>query len=242
MVMRIGSGPAIEALVFDVFGTVVDWRGSLIRWVEGFGAERALTADWAGLVDAWRGLYQPSLEPIRTGQRPFVTLDVLLRESLDRLLPDFDLDALGEDDRRLAARAWRWLDPWPDSIDGLSRLRRKAIVATLSNGGVGLLVDMARFGGLPWDAVLSADLFRTYKPDPAVYLGAAELLGRTPESVMMVAAHTFDLVAARKCGLQTAFIDRPFEYGKRRIDDPDRKEAWDCSVSSLEELADRLGA
>ena len=239
--MQTKTTAQVQAVLFDVFGTVVDWRGSLIRFLTSFGNERGFSADWAGLVDAWRGAYQPSLEPIRAGKRPFVTLDVLHRESLDALLPTFGLEAINESDRELVSRSWRWLDPWPDSIPGLSRLKRKTISATLSNGGVGLLVDMARFSELPWDTVFSADLFRTYKPDPAVYLGACELLGLRPESILMVAAHSSDLAAARTCGLQTAFVERPHEYGTRRVEEPGHNEHWDYRVTSLEELASHLG-
>jgi 2-haloacid dehalogenase len=236
------SNLPIEALVFDVFGTVVDWRTSLINWLGKFGGQRGLTADWAGLVDDWRAAYQPSMEPIRQGTRPFVTLDVLLRETLDTLLPEHGLAGLGDADRQSVARAWRMLDPWPDSVPGLTRLKRRFVIATLSNGGVGLLVDMARHAGLPWDTVLSADLFQKYKPDPAIYHGAAGLLGRPPGSVMMVAAHGLDLKAAAGCGLRTALVARPTEYGPNQAKMATSKGDWDYAVSSLEELADCLGA
>jgi len=232
----------IEALLFDVFGTVADWRTSLLNWFERFGRERSLIADWAGLVDASRAAYQPSMEPIRRGVRPFVTLDVLHRESLDALLPAYGLADAGEPDRMSMVRAWHMLDPWPDSVPGLVRLKRTYIVATLSNGGVGLLVDIAKHADLPWDTTLSADLFRTYKPDHSVYLGAANLLGLPPSAVMMVAAHNSDLAAARSCGLQTAFVARANEYGSREPNDFASTDAWDYAVTSLEELADCLGA
>jgi 2-haloacid dehalogenase len=194
------------------------------------------------LVDAWRGAYQPAMEPIRQGTRPFVTLDVLHRESLDRLLTERGLTDVDEADRQVMVRAWRLLDPWPDSVTGIARLKRKFVVATLSNGGVALLVEMAKHAGLDWDTVFSADLFRQYKPDPSVYLGAAELLDLPPAAVIMVAAHPMDLEAAAACGLRTALVDRPLEYGGRRVHTGTGQRAWDYSVASLEQLADQLGA
>jgi 2-haloacid dehalogenase len=236
------AGPPIEALLCDVFGTVVDWRTSLLNWFERFGRKRKVIADWAGFVDAWRMAYQPSMEPVRRGERSFVTLDVLHRESLDALLPAFGLDRIGESDRQHMVQAWHRLDPWPDSVPGLLRLKRKYIIATLSNGGVGLLVDVARHAGLPWDTTFSADHFRTYKPNPAVYWGAAELLDRPPSALLMVAAHPSDLAAARSCGLRSALISRPAEYGSKQPSAAASNETWDFAVTSFAELADCLGA
>ncbi len=233
--------PAVEALLFDVFGTVVDWRTSLIRMFEGFGRERGLMADWAALVDDWRAAYQPSMDTVRRGQRPFVTLDVLHRESLDRLLAQHGLDQLGESDRRWLSDGWHRLDPWPDVVPGLTRLKRKYVIATLSNGGVGLLVDMAKYGGLPWDAIFSADLFKRFKPDPATYLGSAELLRRAPDAVMLVAAHNYDLNAARPLGLRTAFLPRAKEYGPRQVKDFGPEDKWDVVASDFEDLAAKMG-
>ncbi len=232
----------VEALLFDVFGTVVDWRTSLQKWFKQFGRERGLDADWIGLVDDWRAAYEPSMARVRRGERPYVTLDVLHRESLDSLLPRYGLASVSESDRREMVRAWRLLDPWPDTIAGLTRLKRKFVIGTLSNGGLGLLVDMAKYAALPWDVVLSADLFQRYKPDPAVYLGAAELLARPPASVMLVAAHNYDLAAARSHGLRTAFVARPAEYGPRQKKDFGPEDTWDYTAVSLEELAGKLGA
>lgn len=212
--------PPVEALLFDVFGTVVDWRGSLTRQLAQFGQARGLTADWEKLVTLWRGSYQPALQEVRSGRRPFVDLDILHREMLDRLLPDFGLSALDDADRDQMVRGWHRLDAWPDAIAGLARLKSVFIIGTLSNGGVHLLVDMARHAGLPWDVVFSAGIFRQYKPDREVYLGAAELLARPPESLMLVAAHNNDLQAARACGLKTAYVQRPTENAR-----PDS--AWD---------------
>jgi len=232
----------MEVLLFDVFGTVVDWRTSLGKWFQRFGRENKLQADWPALADDWRAAYQPSMDRVRQGDRPYVTLDVLHRESLDALLESYGLGGMLESDRRQMANSWRWLDPWPDTVAGLTRLKRKYVIGTLSNGGLGLLVDMAKYAGLPWDAVFSADLFERYKPDPAVYLGAAELLARPTSELMLVAAHNYDLAAARSHGYRTAFVARPTEYGPRQKQDFGPEDAWDYVATSLEELADKLGA
>jgi 2-haloacid dehalogenase len=232
----------IEVLLFDVFGTVVDWRTSLQKWLQRFGRENHFQADWAALVDDWRAAYEPAMARVREGKRSYVTLDVLHAESLEPLLAKYGLDKALESDRRAIARAWRWLEPWPDSVAGLTRLKRNYVIGTLSNGGLGLLVDMAKHAGLPWDVVFSADLFRQYKSDPVVYLGAAELLGRPPSSVMLVAAHNYDLAAARLHGYRTAFVSRPSEYGPRQKKNFGPEDAWDYTVNSLEELAEKLGA
>jgi len=240
--MSQGNAGDVEVLLFDVFGTVVDWRSSLQRWFQRFGRENKLQADWPALVDDWRAAYEPSMARVRQGQRPYVTLDVLHRESLDTLLATYGLGGVLETDRAQMGRAWRWLDPWPDTVAGLTRLKRKYVIGTLSNGGLGLLVDMAKFAGLPWDVVLSADLFQHYKPDPAVYLGAADLLARPVGALMLVAAHNYDLAAARSHGYRTAFVARPTEYGPRQKKDFGPEDAWDYVASSLEELAEKLGA
>ena len=239
--MSQGNADGVEVLLFDVFGTVVDWRTSLQRWLQSFGRENNLQADWSALVDDWRAAYQPSMERVRQGERPYVTLDVLHRESLDVLLENYGLRGMLESDTREMARAWRWLDPWPDTVAGLTRLKRNYVIGTLSNGGVGLLVDMAKSHSLPWDVVLSADVFKRYKPDAGVYLGAAELLGRPTSALMLVAAHNNDLAAARSHGYRTAFVARPTEYGPRQKKDFGPEDAWDYVASSLEELAEKLG-
>jgi len=230
-----------EALLFDVFGTVVDWRASLIRQLERFGRDNGLRADWVGLADDWRAQYEPAMNAVRAGQRPWTTLEVLHRESLDNLLPGHGLGALSETQRQQIVLGWHFLDPWPDSVAGLTRLRRTRIVGTLSNGGVRLLTDMARYAGLPWDVILSSDLFRQYKPDPSVYQGAATLLDTAPENIMLVAAHNYDLAAARSHGFRTAFLARPTEYGPRQSKDFKAESDWDLVVADLEELAARLG-
>ena len=226
----------VRALVFDVFGTVVDWRGGVVRDVR-----RTLPGvDAEAFADAWRGRYDPSMERVRRGERPWTSLDALHRESLDELLSEFGADP-DEATRAELVLAWHRLDPWPDSVAGLARLRERFVVATLSNGGVALLVAMAKRAGLPWDAVLSAELFRHYKPDPEVYDGAAELLGLAPDRVLMVAAHVDDLAAARARGLRTAYVHRPQELGPDEAPPATDPEA-DVNATSLTDLADRLGA
>jgi 2-haloacid dehalogenase len=222
----------VHALVFDVFGTVVDWRTGVASEVRRLLGE---SVDAAAFADAWRGRYVPSMDRVRRGEQPWTNLDGLHRASLDELLDEQGLQDTPEDVRAELVLSWHRLDPWPDSVPGLTRLKRRHVIASLSNGNVALLVDMAKYGGLPWDTVLSAELFRHYKPDPEVYLGAAELLSLAPEQLLMVAAHVDDLVAAHKCGLRTAYVHRPSERGPAAAD-------ADINVSALTDLADRLGA
>jgi 2-haloacid dehalogenase len=233
------SVPDIRAVLFDVFGTVVDWRGSLILDLSAWGASRSIAADWAALADAWRGAYAPSMDAVRHGARPWTVLDDLHRDSLRRLLPRFGLSDLSDADLDHINRVWHRLHPWPDSVAGLARLKRARVVAALSNGNVALLVDMAKHAGLPWDMVFGADLFRHYKPDEGTYLGACALLGLPPARVLMAAAHAGDLASARRLGLRTAFIARPLEHGPGGAAEPSGD--WDLSVASIGELAERLG-
>ncbi len=205
----------VRALVFDVFGTVVDWRGSLIAEGRALQARLGLPADWPALADAWRAGYVPAMARVARGELPWTRIDALHRMILDELLPRFGLAALPEVERRQLNLAWHRLAPWPDSVPGLTLLRHGFTLATLSNGNVSLLVDMARNAGLPWDCVLSAELFGRYKPDPEVYLGAARLLDLAPAQLMMVAAHPSDLAAAQRAGLKVAYIPRPDERGPR---------------------------
>jgi 2-haloacid dehalogenase len=232
----------IEALLFDVFGTVVDWRTTLIRQLEQFGRDHRLQADWAALADDWRAAYEPAMKKVRDGERSWTSLERLHRESLEGLLPRYGLSALSEEQRRRLVLFWHFLDPWPDTLPGLERLKRKYILGTLSNGGVRLLTDMARYAGLPWDVILSSDLFRRYKPDPAVYLGAAELLDTAPGNIMLVAAHNYDLAAARTHGFKTAFVARPTEYGPRQSRDFKSESDWDYVAADFVDLAGKLGA
>jgi 2-haloacid dehalogenase len=226
----------VRALVFDVFGTVVDWRSGVAREVS-----RLLPGvDAEAFADAWRWRYEPSMERVRRGERAWANLDTLHRESLDVLLDEFGQDP-DEATRAELVLAWHRLDPWPDTVAGLTRLRQRYVLASLSNGNVALLVDMAKRAGLPWDVVLSAELFGHYKPDAEVYDGAARLLGLAPERVLMVAAHVDDLAAARGRGLRTAYVHRPQEAGPRGTP-PVTDTAADVNVTSLTDLAALLAS
>jgi 2-haloacid dehalogenase len=229
------------ALLFDTFGTVVDWRNSLIDELTAFGQNRGIVADWAGLVDAWRGAYAPSMSRVRKGELPWTKLDDLHRATLDRLVEEFGIAGLSEDDLRHLNRGWHRLRPWPDSVPGLARLKQHFIIGPLSNGNVSLLLNMAKHAGLPWDMIFGSDLFRHFKPDRETYLGACELLSLSPENVMLCAAHNNDLRAARSIGLGTAFVARPTEYGPHQSRDFAAGEAWDVVATSIIELADKLG-
>lgn len=226
----------VKALLFDVFGTVVDWRGSLMAEIAAWRP----AVDAEGLVDAWRGEYKPSMDRVRRNERPWANLDALHRESLEALAPRFGLAGLDEASLDWLVRGWHRLRPWPDSVAGLRRLKQDRVIAPLSNGNVALLTNMAKAAGLPWDLVLSAELFRHYKPDPETYLGAAALLGLPPGEVMLCAAHNDDLAAARRCGLRTGFIARPTEYGPNQRRDTTAESDWDVVVDSIEALADRI--
>ncbi len=232
----------VKALTFDVFGTVVDWRGSIIAEGEALNRDWGLHVDWGRFADAWRGRYQPSLDLVRRGELPWTNLDALHRRSLDELLAEFGVTGLTEAQIDHLNRVWHRLNPWPDAVEGLTRLRRRAIVATLSNGNVALLVTMAKRAGLPWDCVLSAEIVRAYKPDPRTYLGAAELLGLRPGEVMMVAAHPDDLRAAASHGLRTAYVPRPLEWGPGRATERAAPGEFDVLADDFVDLARRLGA
>ena len=231
----------IKALTFDVFGTVVDWRSGIIREGEALGARKGLQVDWARFADAWRGLYQPMLSRVRNGELPWTKLDVLHRMSLDRLLGEFGIGGLSEAEIDDFNRAWHRLDPWPDAVEGLTRLKRRYILATLSNGNVALLVNMAKRAGLPWDAVLGAEVARHYKPQPEAYLATADLLGLRPEECLMVAAHYSDLQAARACGLRTAYVRRRDEFGTGVKDDLPADHGLDVVAEDFVDLAGKLG-
>lgn len=230
----------VRALVFDVFGTVVDWRGSIAKDGEAFGRPRGIAIDWAAFADKWRAGYGPSMNEVRQGRLPWMTIDGLHRRILDKLLDEFGVAGLSEDEKDHLNRAWHRLDGWPDAVEGLTRLKRRYIIASLSNGNVALLVNMAKHAGLPWDTVLSAELMRHYKPDPEVYLGAAQLLGLKPEQVMMVAAHKNDLQAAAKSGLRTAFVERPLEFGPGRKVDIARDASFDIHAKDFLDLNSQL--
>jgi 2-haloacid dehalogenase len=230
----------VKALAFDVFGTTVDWRGSLIREAEEWGRARGLEINWPRFADSWRAGYAPAMDQVRKGLLPWMNLDQLHRKILDQLFAEYKIDGLSETEKEHFNKVWHRLHPWPDSVPGLTRLKTKFILSTLSNGNVSLLVDMAKFAGLPWDAVLCAEIFRHYKPDSETYLGAAEMLGCKPREVMMVAAHPNDLRAAGKLGLRTAFVPRPREHGDRNPDatmDTD----FDVIATDFIDLAEKLG-
>ena len=231
---------AVKALTFDVFGTVVDWRRGISRDAAALGEKCGVTADWLAFADAWRGLYGPSMAEVRSGQRPWTKLDDLHRDSLAKIAGDFGLAGLTAAEVEDLTRAWHRLDPWPDAVPGLTRLKRRYILATCSNGNTALMVNMAKRGGLPWDAILGAEPTRHYKPDPETYLGSAELLGLRPEECMMVAAHQRDLEAAARCGFRTAFVPRPDEGPAYRLV-PNASELFDVVATDFLDLAARLG-
>ncbi len=220
---------AIRALTFDVFGTVVDWRGSIIREGLKFGAQRGITVDWAAFADAWRAGYRPAMDRVRRGELPWTNLDALHRMRLEELLVQFGITGLSEADKDHLNRVWHRLDAWPDAVQGLTRLRQRFVLATLSNGNVALLTNMAKHAGLPWDCILT-------------YQMAADLLGLPPAQVMMVAAHKDDLRAAQRAGLKAAFVTRPHEFGPERQPDTTPDPAFDVYASDFNDLAGKLGA
>lgn len=226
-----------QVLAFDIFGTVVDWHGSIVRELQALYPE----VDADAFARAWRAGYQPAMQRVRSGELGWTRIDALHRLILDQILPRFGLEALNEDARRHLNFVWHRLDPWPDTLAGLHRLKQGYLLCTLSNGNLSLLSHMAKRAGLPWDCILSAEVFRAYKPDPAAYLGVAQVFDLAPEQVMLVAAHQDDLAAARACGLQTAYIERPLEFGAAHPKDVSPNPANDLHASSLLALADLLG-
>ena len=236
------SQSAVRAIVFDTFGTIVDWRGSLICSLKSFGIERGLEAPWAKVADRWRAAYQPNLDRVRRGELDWTVLDELHHAALVELLPEFGIASLPESNLRFLTNCWHRLSAWPDATDGLRRLRRKYIIGPLSNGNLSLLVNLAKFADLPWDVIFGADLFRHYKPDPETYLGVCAYLGLQPRQVMLGAAHNYDLAAARELGLLTAFIPRPTEYGPGQTTDLRAAQSWDIIASDLVDLAEKMTA
>ncbi len=228
---------AIKLLAFDVFGTVVDWRGSLARQIPDLLAPYGLEVDAAAFADAWRARYQPSMEAVRSGARPWVPLDTLHRENLDAVIAEFKLEALPVDARDRLNLAWHRLDGWPDSAAGLRALRRHGFCCALSNGNVRLMAEVARHADLAWDQILGAEWSRTYKPVASVYLDAARAFAVEPDEVVMVAAHNSDLRAARALGLATAFVARPLEHGPAQRTDLAHEEPWTWIAGDLLELA-----
>lgn len=230
--------PSVQLLLFDIFGTVVDWHGSIAAEMARLHPE----VDGDAFALAWREGYRPAMARVMAGELGWTRIDELHRLILDDILPRFGLGGLDEASRRELNRVWHRLDPWPDSVAGLTRLKKRFTLATLSNGNIGLLTNMAKRVGLPWDCVLSAEVFRAYKPDPATYLGAAAVFDLPPEQVMLVAAHHDDLAGARACGLRTAYIERPLEFGAGHPKDVSPEPANDLHARDLLHLADLLGA
>jgi 2-haloacid dehalogenase len=226
-----------QVLAFDIFGTVVDWHGSIAREVDAMklgvgGGEFAL---------AWRAGYKPAMQRVMSGELGWTLIDELHRMILDDILEKFGIRHLDEAQKKHLNKAWHRLDPWPDSVRGLTRLKSKFTICTLSNGNIGLLADMAKRAGLPWDCILSAEVFRAYKPDPATYLGVARVFDVAPGEVMLVAAHHEDLAGARGCGLRTAYVERPLEFGPSQPKDVSPRRENDYHAASLMALADQLG-
>jgi len=232
----------LRALAFDVFGTVVDWRASIIREGQMLSAATGLQADWPALADAWRAGYAPAMDRTRVSGAAWADIDTLHRQILDSLVPRFGLQSLDEAALAGLNRVWHRLMPWPDAVGGLNRLKARWPISTLSNGNVSLLVAMARNAGLPWDCVLSGELIHKYKPDPEVYLMAARLLGCAPHQLMLVAAHPSDLRGAQACGLRTAYVHRALEFGPDAPAQPERPEGFDVLATDFIELARQLGA
>ena len=232
---------SVKALVFDTFGTVVDWRTSVTQEVEQLAKKKGLKVDAAKFADAWRAGYGPSMNRVRTGELPWTRLDALHRMILDKILVDFAITGLSESEIDTLNHAWHRLRPWPDSVSGLTRLKKRFIIAPLSNGNVALMTNLAKYGGLPWDCILGAELARHYKPDREVYQSAADFLDLKLDQVMMVAAHLGDLRAAKGVGLRTAFVPRPHEYGPGGKPDLQPDSAVDLPATDFNDLARQLG-
>ena len=234
--------PEVKALGFDVFGTVVDWRSSITREGEAFGRAHGVTGvDWVKFADAWRALYQPFMNKVRHGEIGWTKLDDLHRMALEQLLKEFNITGVSDKDVDHFNRAWHRLDPWPEAVAGLTRLKTKYILTTLSNGNVALMVNMAKRGGLPWDVILGAEPTKHYKPQREAYVGTAEFLGLRPDELMLVAAHNGDLKAASGFGLRTAFVPRPNEHGPGQTKDLAPEGPWDVVAKDFVDLAEKMG-
>ena len=236
------SAQNVKALVFDTFGTVVDWRSSVAEEIAALAKQKGFAVDAAKFADAWRAGYGPSMNRVRSGELPWTKLDALHRMTLDRILTEFKIESLSEAEKASLNRAWHRLRPWPDAVAGLTRLKKKFIIAPLSNGNISLMTDLAKYAGLPWDVILGAELARHYKPDREVYQSAADILDLSPASVMMVAAHLGDLRAAKSVGLKTAFVTRPLEYGPAGKPDLAADSSVDLSSKDFNDLATQMGA
>ena len=232
---------SVSILAFDVFGTVVNWRSSVIAEGAELGKAKTLNVDWPAFADAWRAIYRPYMDRVRTGKLPWTKLDDLHRQMLEETLSKFAINNLNEDEKQHFNRVWHRLRPWPDSVSGLSRLKSQFVITTLSNGNISLLTNMAKHAGLPWDCILSAENVRHYKPDPEVYLLVPQLFDLKPEQVMMVAAHEHDLQSAQKHGLRTAFVHRPKEHGPGKASEIPPAGRYDFVAADMLDLADQLG-
>ena len=230
----------IRALTFDTYGTVVDWRSSVLAELRALVERKKLTLDCVRFLDEWKAVYRPTMDKINRGEMPWATVDEIYRRRLDELLVAYDLTKLDHEEVAALAHAWWRLAPWPDAVAGIHRLKQRYIVTPLSNASFIGMVELARFAALPWDCVITAENARCYKPRPEVYRTAIALLGLTPPEVMMVAAHNYDLAAARREGMATAFIPRPLEYGPGQTTDLAPESSWDVVATDLEDLAARL--
>ena len=228
----IQGSTTVKALVFDTFGTIVDWRSSVIAEGVAWGKAKGLHVNWAEFADRWRLGYVPAMDKVRKGEIPWTRLDDLHRMILEDLLKEFKIKDLSEEEIVSWSYVWRRLKPWPDSVEGLTRLKKRYVIAPLSNGNIALMANLAKFGGLPWDAILGSELVKHYKPDDEVYLSAPYFLGLKPDEVMMCAAHATDLQAARRNGLRTGFIYRPNEFGNGSAGVPDRAKPGDFDIVS----------
>jgi 2-haloacid dehalogenase len=233
---------AVQALAFDTYGTVVDWRDSVLAELAAFGVARGLDVDWTTFLAEWKAGYRPGMDRVNRGEWPWTTVETIYRRRLEELLPRHGIDALGEADLTRLTQAWWRLHPWPDAVPGLRRLRARFILSPLSNGSFAGMVHLARFAALPWDCIITAENARCYKPRPEVYRTAVRLLGLRPGEVMMVAAHNYDLAAARACGLRTAFVPRPTEHGPGQTTDLVPEANWDVVAADFLDLARRLEA
>jgi 2-haloacid dehalogenase len=231
----------LKVCIFDVFGTVVDWRGSLIEDLPKLGKKDGLDTDWTSFADDWRGLYQPQMSRVRKGELPWTRIDDLHKEAFEMLLNKRSLKHPGEEGAWAFTHLWHKLRPWPDSVEGIGMMKKKYVVATLSNGNVALLINMAKNSGIPWDHCFSGETFHHYKPDPESYLGVVDSMYLEPHQVMLVAAHNGDLRAAQKCGLSTGFVHRPKEHGPNQKTDLKADGDWDATGGSIIEVAKKIG-
>jgi 2-haloacid dehalogenase len=232
----------VKALTCDTYGTLVDWRGSILDELRALGAARGIDRDWEAFLTDWKSCYRPGMDKVNTGEWPWTTIDVIYRRRLDEVLRAYDIAGMTEGEIGHLNRVWWRLRPWPDTVAGLTRLKRRYIISPLSNASFAGMVHLARSAKLPWDCILTAESALRYKPAPEAYLTAIRLLGMAPGEVMMVAAHNYDLAAARSHGMRTAFVPRPTEYGPAQTTDLGPESDWDVVAKDVEDLARALGA